>query len=257
MLGDALWELLIVISNNILIRFDELFQPSGRNLRVRLDSRAVARREELVLEVLAIDVEYDIGVHLNETPVRVVREAFVGGCREPLHSLIVEAEVEDGVHHAGHGRACTRSDRHEQRLFRIAEFFPNGFLDAREVFLDRFFQLGRILFPVGVEVRADLSGDREARRNGNADVRHLGEACPFAAQDVLHLRVALGVTLAEEIDVLLRHRGRDYLRISRSTVLYSARIDSVTGSCRGLSLPAAIQTSPDFRQGSHARSAAS
>ena len=43
---------------------------------------------------------------------------------------------------------------------------------------------------------------REAGRHGQADVGHLGEVGALAAEQVLHLGVAVRLAAAEEIDVL-------------------------------------------------------
>ena len=42
---------------------------------------ALAQRVQLVLEVLAIDLQHDVGVHLDEAAVGVEREALVAGRR--------------------------------------------------------------------------------------------------------------------------------------------------------------------------------
>ena len=48
---------------------------------------------------------------------------------------------------------------------------------------------------VGVVVGADLGGDGEARRHGQADAAHLGEVRAFAAEQRLHAAVAVGLAL--------------------------------------------------------------
>ena len=40
---------------------------------------------------------------------------------------------------------------------------------------------------------ADFGGDGESRRHGNARAAHLGKAGAFAAEDIFHLAVAIGV----------------------------------------------------------------
>jgi len=56
------------------------------------------------------------------------------------------------------------------------------------------------------ELHAHRSRDGEARRHRDAEVRHLGEARAFAAEDVLRLGVALCLACPEEVD-LLGHGG--------------------------------------------------
>ena len=50
--------------------------------------------------------------------------------------------------------------------------------------------------------------DGEAGRHGQSGVGHLGEAGAFAAQHVFHLAVAVGVAVAEEVNVLNRFCAR-------------------------------------------------
>ena len=56
-----------------------------------------------------------------------------------------------------------------------------------------------------VVVGADLGGEGEAGRHGQADVGHLGEVGALAAEEVLHVGPAFRLAAAEEIDVLGGH----------------------------------------------------
>ena len=58
------------------------------------------------------------------------------------------------------------------------------------------------LAAVGVVGRAHLGGDGEARRHRQAEARHLGEVGALAAQQLLHVGVAVGLAGAEQIDPL-------------------------------------------------------
>src|SRR5262249_17271933 len=66
-------------------------------------------------------------------------------------------------------------------------------------------QLGRVSVVVGVVVGADLGGEGEAGRDGQADVGHLGEVGALAAEEFLHVRAAFRLAAAEEVDVLGGH----------------------------------------------------
>ena len=170
-----------------------------------------------MLELLAVDVEHYVGVHLDEAAVRVQGEPLVV-LGQALHRLVVEAEVEDGVHHPRHRGARAGADGDQQRLAGVAELAADGLLHAGQILGHRRFQLRGVRLAVRVKVRADLGGDGESRRDGDADVGHLGQARAFAAEDVLHRRVAFGVAFAEVVDVLgSAHGGANYLRISTST----------------------------------------
>jgi hypothetical protein len=50
----------------------------------------------------------------------------------PFDRRVVEAEVEDGVHHAGHRRAGAGADGEEQGIVRIAELRAHVALDLAQ-----------------------------------------------------------------------------------------------------------------------------
>src|SRR5262249_43902917 len=128
---------------------------------------------------------------------------------------IVEAQVEDGVHHARHRGARARAHRHQQRVLGVAEFRTDDFFDAPERVFDVAAQRIGVLAAVGVEIRAHFGGDGEAGRHRNAQIGHLGQARAFAAEEIFHLRVAVGLSPAEEVHELLRHlSSAPYPRLS-------------------------------------------
>ena len=58
---------------------------------------------EDVLEIVNIDVEHDVRVHLNEAAIGIVGETrVVRRFRQSFDRGVVQPEVEHGVHHAGH-----------------------------------------------------------------------------------------------------------------------------------------------------------
>ena len=83
------------------------------------DVRGGFPRRELRLERLVRDAEDDVAEHVQQTSIGVERETtFVvrGGTFEHRREhLVVQADVEDGVHHAGHGRRGAAADGDEQR----------------------------------------------------------------------------------------------------------------------------------------------
>ena len=102
--------------------------------------------------------------------------------RDRLRGFVVEAEVQDRVHHARHRGAGAGAHRDEQRVFRIAELAADGGADFGERGFDLRLQVGGIGAVVCVVVGADFGRDREARRHGQTEVRHLGEVRTLAAQ---------------------------------------------------------------------------
>ncbi len=88
---------------------------------------------EDVLELLLGNVENHVAEHLDEAAVGVISKAgIIGALRERFHGLVVEAEVENGVHHAGHGELGAGADGDEQRIVACAELLPLHLLKAFE-----------------------------------------------------------------------------------------------------------------------------
>ena len=97
-----------------LVALDELFEFGGAQFVVMRDARLGADLFKRCFEgagfVLAarVDPHYHVAIHLNEAPVAVVGEGLLAGLpRERRYGLVVEAEVENGVHHARHRLAGT------------------------------------------------------------------------------------------------------------------------------------------------------
>ena len=75
-----------------------------------------------VLEIVDVDLEHDVGIHLDEAAIGIIGETGVArSFRQRLDRLVVEPEVEDGVHHAGHRGARARAHRKQERIGRVAE----------------------------------------------------------------------------------------------------------------------------------------
>ena len=89
---------------------------------IPLDASATPYVVEHLLERLLAQIEHHVAVHLHEAAVGVIGESRVRRAgHEPLNRVIVEPEVQDRLHHAGHrnGRAGAHGD--EQRVSVVAE----------------------------------------------------------------------------------------------------------------------------------------
>ncbi len=133
---------------------DQLLQILGLELGILGDAARALLMIEQFLEgigivlVLRLQLEHDVAIHLAEAPIRIPREALVAAVvHEAVDGFVGQPEVEHGVHHAGHRDARARADREQQRLFRIAEFAPERFLDARDAFLHALGRPFGYLFP--------------------------------------------------------------------------------------------------------------
>src|SRR5262249_51912591 len=98
----------------------------------------------------------------------------------------------------------------------------DNLLDATQRSLDIGAQRAGVHAAIGVEVRAHVGGDGEPGRHRDVEVGHLGEARAFAAEQVLHAGIAVGLAPAEEVHELLCHRLSFTLPYPRLSCLKSA-----------------------------------
>ncbi len=140
---------------------------------------------ERIVEAVRVDVVDDLAVHLDQPAVRVEREALVArAAGETRDGLVVQADVQDRVHHPRHRDGGAGADGDEQRVVGVAEALSGRLFEAGEVLVDlRFEALGK-LTAGGHVGAAGVRRDREAGRNRDAELRHLGEADPLAAEEV-------------------------------------------------------------------------
>ncbi len=196
--------LALLFREPFLIAADQLLPILGGEIGVERIAVAVLVVVKDFLEVMMVDAEHDIGIHRDEAAVAVIGEAAVAGfLRQRLDRLVVEAEIEDRVHHARHGGARPRTHRDEQRIGPVAEGLAGEAADFGERGRHLRFERGRIGFVVGVIVGADLGGDGEAGRHRQPEAGHLGEARALAAQQIAHVCLARGLAAAEGIDPAL------------------------------------------------------
>src|SRR6185437_6564908 len=93
-----------------------------------------------------------------------------------------------------------------------------------------------------IKIGANFGGDGETSRYGQADVGHFGEVGTFAAEKVFHIRSAVGLAVAEEINVLALchvHRPRRGPRRRGTSSPYQLTLQAMYGLRRTASKPQA------------------
>ena len=223
-----------------LVISDQRLETRRVEIGVVCDVRGGFRRRELRLERLVRDAEDDVAEHIKQTSVCVEREtAFVvrGGTFEHRRNhFIVQADVENGIHHAGHGRRGAAADGDEQRRRPLelgrgrgpgGGFRGGRFREPREAPSHTTFDVRDPLTHLvphggeclarrvgvassssgGVEL-ANLGRYREAGRNVQPDTGHLREAGALTPEEVLHRLVAVGGASSEAIRVLDERAAR-------------------------------------------------
>ncbi len=192
-----------VVADDALVGLDQGLEVGGVEVEVVLGAPARLQFVEGVLEQLAVGAEHCLAEHREQAAVGVPREPVVAALlREAVHALVVEADVEDGVHHSGHRELRAGPHRDQQRVVGVAEGLAHGLLEAREVLADLVFHLDRRVAALEIGA-ARLGGDDEAGRHREADIGHLGEVRALAAEKVLHVSVAFA-----EVVHVLRHWER-------------------------------------------------
>ena len=172
--------------------------------------------------------QHGLAEHLDQPAVGVPGEPLVVRLRgQAVHRLVVEADVEDGLHHPGHRELRPGAHRHEQRVVRVAELAahrrPRASPGARST---------SSASPSGLVARlqvgpARLGGDGEPGRDRQAEVGHLGQVGALAAEQVLQVLVALGEVVDVRAGRLLGiHDGihRGHLRSPLAPARRGARV---------------------------------
>ena len=151
---------------------------------------------------MLLDVEHNVAEHLDQAAIGVVREPrIVAALGQRFHALVVQAEIQNRIHHAGHGELRARAHADQQRILALAQFLS---LQVFEL-LERRFHLAVDFLRHAVVPHVLATGlglDREARRHRQPGIGHLGQAGAFAAEHVLHLAVAVGFAAAKGIHIL-------------------------------------------------------
>ena len=189
----------------------------GREISVEHVIVVILELLKNLFEFMMIYVEYDIRIHLDEAAVGIIGKALVAGASgDGIHCRIIQAEVENRVHHARHRGAGPRAHRDEQRVSRIAESAAGDRADMFQRGLDGGLEFVGILATVIVEIGTDFGGDGEAGRNGQAEIGHFRQICALAAQQIAHTTVAFGRAITEGINPF-RHCHWSLAGVNRGT----------------------------------------
>ena len=149
------------------------------------------------LKILLADFHNDVGIHLDESAIAVPRPAGISGfCSQRVDNGLIQAQVQNRVHHAGHGRAGTGTDGNQKRILDIAELLSCDLFQLDDVLVD--FVHGGLtdLTAILVILRAGFGRDGEALRNRQTDVSHLSQVRTLAAEQFTHV----GIAFAEQIN---------------------------------------------------------
>ena len=180
----------------------QLLQVVGGELHVLGDALLLLHLVDELFKILLAHLHNHVGVHLDEAAVAVPGPAGIAGLAgENLHHVLVQAQVEDGVHHTGHRGPRAGADGDQQGILLVAEFLAGDFLHFDDILHDLRLDAVIDLLPVLVVLGARLGGDGKALGHGQADVGHFGQIGALSAQELAHVGVALG----EQVDIFVSH----------------------------------------------------
>jgi len=203
--GEVLADLGLVLSLELIGKLLKVFSSE---LDVKLDALFFLHLVDEFLEVLLADFHNDVGVHLDESSVAVVGPTGVAGLGgHDFNDFLVKTEVQDGVHHAGHGSAGAGTDGNKKGVLGIAELHAGDAFHLVDILHDLGLDLVVDLATVLIILSAGLGGNGKALGNGKADLGHLGKVGAFAAKKLTHG----GVAFAEKVDKFFAHSFRSFL----------------------------------------------
>ena len=183
---------------------DDGFQVGGGEVGIQFDLGFVLALVKDVVEFPHVDVERHFSEHLDKAAIAIVCEARVSAdLGQALDGLIVQAEVEDGVHHAGHGELRAGTNAEQQRIGAVAQPFAHLRFQVGQRLRDLLFDVFRDgVLIVEIDI-ADFGGDGEARRDRYAGLAHFSEARAFAAEHIFHRSISIGFSAAEGENVFV------------------------------------------------------
>ena len=186
---EILSDLGFVLSLELICK---LLQICRRELHIHLDAPGCLHLVNQFLKILLADFHYDVGVHLDKPSIAVPRPSLIASLSgDGVDHGLIQAQVQDGIHHARHGCPGTGAHRHKQRILGIAELLAGDLLHFANMLIDLPLDLVVDLLPVLIVLSTSVRGDRESLRHRQPQLGHLRQVCTLAAEKLTHIRIAL------------------------------------------------------------------
>ena len=169
LLASVLRETLAGLPVNLHVFTDDFLQACCVQVGVQLGLAAPLYSGQGVLEVVVLHPENHVAEHLHQSAVCVPYEPLVAGqLDQGRQCLVVQTEVQHGVHHARHGDRRTAAHRDQQRISPPSERLAGVLLKLSDVGVDLPGQAGGIFAPALVIQVAYFGGNGEPGRDGQA-----------------------------------------------------------------------------------------
>ena len=113
--------------------FDDVLPVLSPHFGIEFFIVALLVSADLVFKLFALNTQYHVCKHLYEAPVGVVGKAWIVGFPgQARRNVVIEAEVQNGIHHSRHGNRRAGPNREQQRVFRVPEAGAHFFLHQVE-----------------------------------------------------------------------------------------------------------------------------
>ena len=178
--------------DKVLVRSNDILQIGRRKLCIVLIPFLFLLAVKDLIEFGFRDLQYDVAEHLDEAAVAVIGKPFIAGLSGKAYdAVIVESQIQDGVHHAGHGNRCPGADGDQQRVFGIPEGLAHNGLEFLQFFENLCPDLFIDHFAVFVILEAGVGGNGETERNRQTDLGHFSQVRALSSKETSHILGAL------------------------------------------------------------------
>mmetsp|Transcript_27480 Transcript_27480/g.51495 ORF Transcript_27480/g.51495 Transcript_27480/m.51495 type:complete len:381 (+) Transcript_27480:1733-2875(+) len=185
----------------ILVLCHQLLQVCRQELMVLLHASLLLGTFQELLKVMELDPQHHVRVHLNEAPIAVKGKTPISRLfGQSLCRGIVEAQVQDSVHHARHGGAGAGAHRHQERVRGIPKRAAGPCFNQVQGLRHLILQTRGVLAVILIVVGANFGGEGEAWGHRQPNGCHLRQVRALAAQQVLHFCTAVGIAGTEVVD---------------------------------------------------------
>ena len=177
---------------NCFIPCDDFFEIVRSQIGIIFCALRVFDLRQDALKERFAHLHDDIREHLDKPAIRIVGKPRIAGfLGEALYRDIVQAQIQNSIHHARH--RCPRAGTHgyQQRIRFIAELLAALLLQYSERRKNLLLNLLRNLLALCIVIGACLRRYRKAVWNRQPQIGHLGKVCALAAEQRTHISISL------------------------------------------------------------------
>ena len=137
---------------------------------------------------LWLHTQHHITIHLHKSTVTIPSKTLVTGfLDQPLKGLFIKTNIQNGIHHTGHGNPGTATAGNEKGVFWIAKYgthFSFGFLKSFYNLSPKSFW---VLTIVIVKISTDFCGNGKTCRHRKSNIAHFCKIGTLPTKQVFHV----------------------------------------------------------------------